>query len=200
MQARQLLAAIKGEALEALHQVVLTLGLRKGEALGLKWMDVDLDKGSLAIRRTIGRASSGIVVQEAKTASGRRTLALTPSLATALRVQRKRQLAQRLLAGPAWQDTGYIFTTSIGTHLDPSVPGQDLDRLLAKAGLQHVLFHDLRHSAATFMLIQGVHPKVVPDMLGHAKVGLTLDVYSHVLPSHQADAAIKIEALLAGEG
>jgi len=92
-----------------------------------------------------------------------------------------------------------VFTTSIGTHLDPSVPGQDLDRLLEKAGLEHVRYHDLRHSAATFMLVQGVHPKVVADMLGHSKVGLTLDVYSHVLPSLQAEAVGKIEALLASE-
>ena len=80
------------------------------------------------------------------------------------------------------------------------MPGADLDRLLTKAGLEHLRYHDLRHSAATFMLIQGVHPKVVADMLGHARVGLTLDVYSHVLPSLQGEAAGKIEALLASKG
>jgi integrase len=198
-QARQLLVSMKGEPLETLHQVVLTFGLRRGEALGLKWDDIDLDRATLAIRRTIGRATSGIVVQEPKTASGRRTLKLPQSLTAALKAHRKCQLERRLLAGPDWQDTGYVFTTSIGTHLDPSKPGADLDRLLGNAGLEHVRYHDLRHSAATFMLVQGVHPKVVADMLGHAKVGLTLDVYSHVLPSLQAEAAGKVEALLASE-
>jgi integrase len=199
-QARQLLAAMKGEPLEALHQVVLTLGLRRGEALGLQWNDIDFDRAALAIRRTIGRATSGIVIQEPKTASGRRTLKLPQGLVAALKAHRKCQLEQRLLAGPDWQDTGYVFTTSIGTHLDPSAPGADLDRLLVKAELEHARYHDLRHSAATFMLVQGVHPKVVADMLGHAKVGLTLDIYSHVLPSLQAEAAGKVEALLASEG
>jgi integrase len=121
-------------------------------------------------------------------------------LVAALKAHRKCQLEQRLLAGPDWQDTGYVFTTSIGTHLDPSAPGADLDSLLVKAELEHARYHDLRHSAATFMLVQGVHPKVVADMLGHAKVGLTLDIYSHVLPSLQAEAAGKVEALLASEG
>lgn len=199
-RARQLLAAMKDEPLQALHQVVLTLGLRRGEALGLQWADIDLDKGVLSIRRTIGRAASGIVIQEPKTTSGRRTLNLPPNLIAALEAHRKRQIEQRLLAGPDWQDTGYVFTTSIGTHLDPRVPGKDLDRLLEKAKLEHARYHDLRHSAATFMLVQGVHPKVVADMLGHAKVGLTLDVYSHVLPSLQAEAVGKVEALLVSEG
>src|SRR5262249_23879627 len=122
---------------------------------------------------------------------------LAASVLDALRVHRKHQLEQRLAAGADWQNTGYIFTTGIGTHLDPSAPGRDLDRLLAKAGLEHIRFHDLRHSAATFLLVLNTHAKVTADMLGHSRVQLTLDVYSHLLPNIQTEAVQKIDALLA---
>jgi integrase len=198
-QAHALLDAAQGEPLEAMLQLTLTLGLRRGEVVGLMWEDIDFEKSQLSIRRTIGRARAGIIVQEPKTASSRRTLTLPSGLVAALRAHRKRQLEQRLLIGRDWHDTGYVFTTSIGTPLDPSDPGDDLDRLLRKAGLPHIRFHDLRHSAATFALIAGVHPKVVAEILGHTKVGMTLDVYSHLLPGMQADAASRVENLLTSE-
>src|SRR5262249_58510735 len=136
-------------------------------------------------------------VQEPKTAAGRHTVRLAASVLDALRVHRKHQLEQRLAAGADWQNTGYIFTTGIGTHLDPSAPGRDLDRLLAKAGLEHIRFHDLRHSAATFLLVLHTHANETADMLVHIAVQLTLFVYSYLSPNILTQAFHKIYGLLA---
>lgn len=198
-QARAFLTASHGEPLHAVYLLALSTGLRRGELLALKWDDIDLDKGMLSVRRSLGRSvTEGIVIAEPKTRQGRRSLHLSAQLVGALRVHRKNQLERRLQAGADWKDTGYVFTTGIGTSLDPRVIGIDFKRVLEKAELPSVRFHDLRHSAATIALSQGVHPKVVSEMLGHSRISLTLDVYSHSLPTLQAEAAERMALALFG--
>jgi integrase len=196
--ARTFLTASEGEPLHALYFLALSTGLRRGELLAVKWEDVDFEKATLSVRRSLGRSqTAGIVIDEPKTTHGRRTLHLSAPVISVLRLHRKAQLERRLLAGPKWHDAGYIFTTGVGTSLDPGVIGDDFARILAKAQLEPIRFHDLRHSAATIALSQGVHPKIVSEMLGHSRISLTLDVYSHSLPTLQAEAADKIAAALA---
>ncbi len=196
-QARAFLMACQGERLHALYLLALSTGLRRGELLALKWEDMDLDAGTLRVHRSLGRSSSqGIVIAEPKTTQGRRTVRLSSPIVAALRSHRRRQAERRLLEGSDWRDGNYLFTTGIGTPLDPRELGRDFRRMLAKAGLPSLRFHDLRHSAATIALSQGVHPKIVSEMLGHSRISLTLDVYSHSLPTLQAEAADKIAAAL----
>ena len=156
-QARSFLVACCGERLEGLYWLALSTGLRRGELLALKWDDLDLDAGRLSVRRSLGRSSTqGIVIEEPKTRQGRRTVRISAPAVAVLRVHRKRQLEQRLQAGPQWRDTGCVFTTSIGTTIDPRNLELDFRQMLAKVPtLSAIRFHDLRHSAATIALRPG---------------------------------------------
>jgi integrase len=197
-EARRLLDAARGDPLEALWVLALTTGVRQGELLGLKWSDIDLDGGRLHVRRTAYRLRGrGWVEAEPKSQTARRSVALTPLAVDALRRHKARQRAQRLRAGPLWEDRDLVFANAVGGYLEP----QNLLRrafwpLLQKAGLSRLRFHDLRHSAATLLLAQGVHPKVVQELLGHSSISLTLDTYSHTVPDLQAEAAARLERLL----
>ena len=111
-------------------------------------------------------------------------------------MHRARQLQERLLAGTKWQDTGYVFASTIGTPLDPRNVTTHFGRVLKKAGLPKKRFHDLRHTCASLLLAQGVHPRVVMEILGHSQISMTMDTYSHVIPELQDDAAAKMDALL----
>lgn len=199
-QARQFLVACRGDSLEALYWLALSTGLRRGELLALKWQDVDFERGILSVRRALGRSTSeGIVIAEPKTPQGRRTVRLSAPVIAVLRAHRKAQLERRLQAGPEWKDTDFLFTTGIGTTIDPSTLGKMFKSILEKAKLPAVRVHDMRHSAATIALSQGVHPKIVSEMLGHSKISLTLDVYSHSLPTLQVEAADRIASALTGK-
>ena len=197
-QARSLLDAAEGDPLQALYVLALTSGARQGELLALKWADFSSDTSRLTIRRTVRwMTGRGSVEGEPKSARSRRSLSLAPMAVTALKEHRARQMEQRLKA-VAWEDNDLIFTNEVGRHITPqNLLRRSFSSLLERAGLQRIRFHDLRHSAATLLLLQGVHVKVVSEMLGHSSVSLTLDTYSHVLPSMQSDAAAKMEALLA---
>ena len=165
----------------------------------LRWDDLDLEAGTLAVRHGMVKVPGGWQRAEPKTASSRRVVRLPAVAVEALRRHRTGQREDRLRAGPHWQDSGLVFTTSSGTVID----GQNLLRAfrghLKRAGLPPIRFHDLRHSAATLMLALGVQAKVVAEMLGHSTVGVTLDTYSHVLPTLQEEAAAKMDALLVSE-
>jgi integrase len=195
-QASALLQAAKAGRLEALYWIALTTGLRRGELLALKWEDIELERGTLSVKRSLGRANGGIVIDAPKTAQGRRTVRLCEPAIARLRAHHKRQLEARLMNGPDWRDEGWVFTTGIGTTLDPRNLGIDFRHLLTKAELPRIRFHDLRHSAATIALSENIHPKVVSEMLGHSKISVTLDLYTHSLPNLQAEAAEKIGAAL----
>jgi integrase len=195
--ARAVLDAVRGDRLEPLVTVALATGLRQGEALALRWADVDLDAGQLAVRHSLHRAGGQVVLAEPKTRRSRRAVTLPAFAVTALRRQRDWFQAQdRLLAGDSWQDGGYVFTTRIGTPMHGADVTRRLQALLAAADLPRMRFHDLRHGAATLLLAQGVHPRVVMETLGHSTIAVTMNVYSHVVPALQREAADRLDAIL----
>jgi integrase len=196
-QARALLDAAAGDPLEeALYTLALHAGLRLGELLALKWTDFDSDARRLTINRTVRHmAGGGAVEGEPKSARSRRNVLLTPQALAALGRHRIRQTEQRLRA-TRWDDRSLIFTNGVGRHIQANnLLRRSFRPLLARAGLPAIRFHDLRHSCATLLLLAGVHVKVVSEILGHSNIGITLDTFSHVLPSMQAEAAAKMEAL-----
>jgi integrase len=197
-EARAFLEAVRGERLEALYSVVLALGLRQGEALGLRWEDVDLDGRRLIVANALQRVNGQLTLVPPKTRRSRRTIELPDTAATALRAHKLRQLEERLLAGGRWKDTGHIFTTTIGTPLDGPSVTKAFQRLLANAGLPRLRFHDLRHSCATLLLVQGVPARVIMEILGHSSIALTMNTYSHVMPSLKREAADAMDRVFAG--
>jgi integrase len=171
--------------------VALSLGLRQGEALGLRWQDVDLAMGELHVRVTLQwlpRDTPKLV--EPKTRQSRRTLALPPALVAQLRAHRIRQKEERLLAGQRWQgdEWGLVFANTLGGPLSKFTLHGQYKKLFSRAGLPDMRFRDLRRSCASLLLAQGIHPRVVTEILGHSTIALTMNVYSHVLPKTQRDA------------
>ncbi|HEV2032644.1 MAG TPA: site-specific integrase [Candidatus Dormibacteraeota bacterium] len=198
-QLHRLFESTKGQALHAVWVLLATTGLREGEALGLRWSDVDMDKPTLVVRRALQRhGSAGLVMVDPKTARSRRTIHLSRVAVEALVEHRARQRETRLVAGAAWRtDFGdLVFCARTGLPMGSSWLNVVFKRELAKAGLPRIRIHDLRHTAATLLLTRGVHPKVVQDMLGHSTVTLTLDTYSHVTPALHKEAADHMDALL----
>jgi integrase len=200
-EAKRFLEAAKGHRLNALFTVALALGLRKGEALGLQWPAIDLERGTLAVRVALQRVKmpgddkGKLLLREPKRCS-RRTINLPQVCLSALIDHRVRQEQERRLAGSHWQDTGFVFTTGIGTPLEP----RNLERAFAEitecAGLPRIRIHDLRHTAATVLLAQGVHPRVVMELLGHSQIAITMNLYSHVVPALRKEAAQRMDAAL----
>jgi integrase len=198
-QARTFLHQTAEHPCHALYVLAITTGMRAGELLGLKWEDIDLEAGKLTIRRALQQQnSSGLVFVTPKTKGSRRTIYLGQLAIAALRIHRDRQTFQRRKAGDAWKELDLVFPTHLGGPMDPSWSRQVFYAALKAAGIPRVRFHDLRHTAATLALKQGMHPKVVSDMLGHGTVGLTLDTYSHLLPGMHQEVATAMDAILAG--
>jgi integrase len=192
-EVRRLLEAAHGDRLEALYVLGVTTGMRRGELLGLKWTDVDLENTRLSIRRALTRTDNGkyIALTEPKTKGSRRIVKLTQRAVEALRSHLGRQLAEIEAAGDLYRDDGLVFTTEAGTPINPSnLRQRSFAPLLKRAGLPHIRFHDLRHTCATLLLSKGVHPKFVQELLGHASIAITLDTYSHVMPE-MADATAR---------
>lgn len=181
-EAARFLAAVKDDPLAALWTLAVGTGLRRGELVGLRWEDVDLGRATLAVRRSIGwgLAGEGLIETPPKTAAGRRPVALPPSCVAALAALPHRD--------------GWVFPAAAGGPLDPNLVGVRWKRLVAALGLPPIRLHDLRHTHATLLLAAGVHPRVVQERLGHADVGTTLRVYSHVGEGLQAAAAAAFDA------
>ncbi len=182
-QARALLDAAKGDRLEALYLLAVYYGLRKGELLGLKWADVDLSVGVMQVRRTMSDSrEEGTIEEPTKSGKGRR-VELSQTAASVLKSRRKAQMEERLAAGSKWQENGLIFATAIGTPITgTNLTNRHFNPLLHRAGLPRRRFHDLRHTCATIRFVKGQHPKRVQELLGHASVAITLDIYSHLIP------------------
>lgn len=196
-QARAFLDAARDHRLEALFVLALTTGMRQGELFALQWHNVDTEQGIVQVRATLKRIDSKLVIAETKTKKSRRRIALTPLACEALRRHRARQLEERLVLGQAWQDRDLVFPNTIGNLYSlGSFERRVFWRIIDKAGLPRIRFHDLRHTAATLLLLQGVHVKVVSEMLGHSSITITLDRYSHVLPDMQRDAAMAMQRVL----
>jgi integrase len=197
-QVKELFAVTRGEALHGLWVLLATTGLRLGEALGLKWEDVDLAKGRLMVLRALQRQrGSGLVLVEPKTRKSRRTVYFPVGTGAALREHRSRQLELKLKLGPSWQDNDFVFCRDDGSAVDPSGLPEKLHRVLRKAGLPQIRVHDLRHTAATLHLARGENPKVVQELLGHSNISITMDTYSHVTPVMHQAAAAKMQSLFA---
>lgn len=196
-ESRRLLHVAQGHRLEALFVLAITTGMRIGELQALRWQNVDTDNGWLQIEHTLTRGADGSVqLTEPKSARARRRIALTPGAAGALCQHRRRQAEERLKLGAAWDDWGLVFANQIGRPTDErNFTRHIYHPLLDQAGISRRRFHDLRHTAATLLLQQGVHVKIVSEMLGHATVAITLDTYSHVLPDMQQQAAAAMHAL-----
>ena len=189
--------AAKGDRLEALYILAITTGLRQGELLGFKRDDVDPGSGSLQVRRTLTTAKGGPVLSAPKTKGSRRTVKLSQTALEALRSHLERQLGEVDRAGGLWRENGLIFASEVGKPLDRRcVTTYRFKPLLKRARLPQIRFHDLRHTCATVLLSKNVNPKVVSEMLGHSSIAITLDTYSHVLPTMQESAAKAMEDAL----
>jgi integrase len=195
-EVRRFLAHVADDRLYAMWALLISTGMRRGEACGLRWDDVDVQRGTVAIRRARVAVGYDVRLSEPKTARGRRLVGIDPVTAAALGAWRKAQLEERLRAGEVWQDGGWVFTDEVGRPLHPQTVTVSFRRHAAAAGLPPIRLHDLRHTAATLALTAGLHPRVVADRLGHSSTQLTMDTYSHVAEQLQADAGARVAALI----
>jgi integrase len=189
------LAFVKDDRLFALWRLLSMTGARRGEALGLRWEDLDVEAATITIRRALVPMGAEVLISEPKTQRGRRTIALDPATLVVLKAHAARQ-ADEQSASDAWSESGYIFTTEDGEPLDPHRISKAFERHLREAALPRIPLHGLRHTYATLALSSGVNPRIVSGRLGHSTVALTLDIYSHVLPQADAEAAQKIATLI----
>jgi integrase len=173
----------KEERLQALFTVPLAVGLRPGEALGLRWTDVNFETGTISVCRELQRVEGRLQLLELKTLRSRRQIVLPDVALSALKAHRTRQLEERLQLGEHWKESGLVFTTSVGTPIEPRNAVRTFKRILRKAGLPDKRFYDLRHTCASLLLAQGVHPRVVMDILGHSQISLTMHTTATSSPS-----------------
>lgn len=173
------------------------MGCRRSEVLGLRWSDVDLRRGMASIRRTVQEAKSGIYFKEPK--NGKEHCAsLSDELCAELRSYKARQ-ARVQLAANDYSDLGFVFARLDGSVIRPQTFSQAVKALINRAGFPQVRLHDLRHTHATLLLKEGVHPKIVSSRLDHSSTAITMDLYSHVIPGLDKEAANKFEALVLRE-
>lgn len=208
-QVKQLFAAVEQDRLFPAIYLELSTGLRRGELLGLRWQDVDLKAGTLTVKQGLVRIrnheahgderKTRLIFQEPKTASSRRTIPLPEDALAELRRWKARQNQEKLMLGPAYQDNGLMFCQEDGKPIDPRNFTRHFDVMLKRAGIPHIRFHDARHTFATILLELGEHPKVVQEILGHSKIAVTLDTYSHVSLDLTRQAAAKLNQVLKKE-
>jgi len=199
-EASDFLRASVGHRLYAVFAVGVALGLRRGELLALRWSDVDLDDGLVHVRQNVQRLLEiGLVYGSPKTSRSRRTVPLPARSIKVLRAHRARQAAEALALGARWPETGLVFTSTVGTVIEPRNLSRLFDDLIAAAGVRRIRFHDLRHTCASLLLAQGVPARVVMDVLGHSQMAITMDLYSHVMPTALREAADAIDRAL-GQG
>jgi len=187
-QLQRFLAHVETDRFGAMWRLIVTTGMRRGEVLGLRWSDIDLDAKTVTV--TNQRAVAGGTVTEGapKTEAGARTTSLDTRTVAALKAWKKAQNAERLLMGAGWHAGDYVFTHGDGSPLWPQTVTAQFKRHAEALGLPTIGVHGLRHSAATWMLAKGISPKVVAQRLGHSHVSTTLQIYSHVLPAHDQEA------------
>ena len=182
-ESRKLIEAVRGDKLEALYILAVHTGMRQGELLALKREDVNLNEGVIHVRHTLVRNGGRIALGEPKTKGSRRPVHLTGAAVEALRNHLEKQLEDIERLGDLYRDHGLVFTSEVGTLINPTnLRRRSFARLLERAGLPQIRFHDLRHTCATLLLARNVHPKYVQELLGHATVAITLDIYSHMIP------------------
>ncbi len=197
-QTAELLEAARGRRIFVPTLLAVLCGLRRGEIAALRWRNVDLVVGQLAVVQSAEQTKAGVRYKEPKSGRGR-TVALSATSVAELKAHRIQQAQDLLKVGKRLSDDDFVVTQADGLPLQPHSLGQEWVRFLARNGtLPRIRFHDLRHAHATHLLASGVHPKIASERLGHSKVGITLDLYSHVLPNMQTDAvALVVDALKA---
>jgi len=197
-QAQHFLGVVRADRLEALYVLAITTGMRQGELLGLRWRDIDLPGRSLRVTGSIQYIKGdGLRVSSPKTRGSRRQVMLSQIAIDALERRRESQKHERAHSESKWEDQDFVFTSRNGKPIyATNIVNRSFPRLLAAAGVPRIRFHDLRHTAATLLLGQSVHPKIVSEMLGHASIGITLDLYSHATPTIQREAITAFDRLL----
>ncbi|MFI5041720.1 MAG: tyrosine recombinase XerC [Acidimicrobiales bacterium] len=195
-EVRLLLDAARADSLGAFYTVAMAVGLRPSEGLALTWGDVDLDAGLLHVRHTLDRRDGGWILKEPKSRRSRRTIPLPSVCIAALKEHRRSQLQLRLAVGPAWTDNGLVFSTAAGGPLSRTEVSRRFGLLQERAGVAHRRLYDCRHTAASLLLAQGVSPRVVMETLGHSSFSLTMDTYTHVMPTLMRDAADAMDRAL----
>ncbi len=197
-QARRFLAvACAGSAYGPVWMVALATGMRRGELLGLRWRDMDLERGLLHVRQAAVRVRGQMVMSQPKSLAGRRALPLQPPVITALR-DKARQNERRLGLGVAWQDDDLVFASASGGPINPSNLRRDFLALVERAGVPVIHIHDQRHTYATLGLATGANLKALSDSMGHAQTSITMNTYAHALPHQRQEVADKVGDILFG--
>jgi integrase len=203
-ESRTFIAATRGRLHEALYVLAITTGMRPGEMLGLQWPDIDLSAGKLTIFRALQRIKCrldrepgmpGYILAQPKTAGSRRTLDIPPVTVEALRQHQAEQRQQRLLAGSRWTEQRFVFTTRTGSPIDISNILHRFQEILKDAGLPKLRFYDLRHTHASLLIAEGVHPKKIAERLGHASIKLTMDLYGHLFEGSDKESAERMQRI-----
>ena len=192
----ELLSLLQGTTLYMPTLIAAYTGMRRGEVLALKWEDVDLDRATISVRRSLEQTRDGVRFKEPKSQRGRRSIAISQRLVKELRQHRVEQRKERLYLGSAYENQGLVVSKDLGAPWRPDSFSTQFHAVVKRAGID-INFHGLRHTHATFLLEEGMNAKVVSERLGHATVSLTLDTYSHVTPGMQDQAALAIEKALA---
>ena len=195
-EASRLLTGADGLRYAAVLRFILGTGLRRGEALALRWEDIDLERGTARVKGSLVRQKGGLVVSDTKTETSRRTVALSPAIVTLLTRHKAAQAAERLQAGSLWNDSGFVFTTATGAAVEPQNLLRTVRSAAKRAGLAGVKVHTLRHTYATTALLHGVPLKVVSVNLGHASITITADIYGHVTDDAARAGAEAVAAAL----
>jgi integrase len=199
-QLQSFLSLIGSHRLAAAYVLAAHTGMRRGEVLGLRWSDVDLANGRLSVRQSVIAVAYELRTSDVKTGTARRTIDIDDPVVAQLQAWRKRQAEERLLVGPAFEDHGLVFARPDGRPIHPEFFSRTFDRVVGRSSLPAIRLHDLRHTHASLLLQAGVPVKVVSERLGHASPGFTLNVYQHVIPGMQAEAAATFSRLLAPPG
>jgi integrase len=194
-EARTLLAAAADDRLHAVYVLALVLGMRRGEILGLRWSVVDLDRATLRVQASLQRVGSQLVLTSPKTKRSRRTIPLPQAVVKVLDAHREAQAVERARA-EAWADDDLVFTTRIGTAIEPRNLSRHFEALRDKAKVRRVRFHDLRHSCASLLFDLGVPLRMVMEILGHSQISTTSDIYTHVMPAQYRDVADALDTWL----
>ncbi|MBD1371250.1 site-specific integrase [Hazenella sp. IB182357] len=199
-EVKQFLTHSKDDRLYIAFVFAITTGLRRGEILGLRWKDINMETNTASIRKNLVLVKGKPTLQEPKTNGSVRLITLPSMIMQVLKDHKKVQNQEKSQAGEAYQDNGLIIATSFGTPVDPTNLVRSFKRILKASDLPNIRFHDLRHTHATLMLKQGEHPKIVSERLGHSNTRITMDIYSHVLPNMQQEAVDRFEKMLLRDG
>lgn len=189
---RQFLEASSAEPLYAAFVLAATTGMRRGEVAALRWEDIDLDRAVLRVEQSVIPVRGELVFSPPKTKKGTRQVSLDGATVAVMRAHRARQSERRFALGPAWVETGRVFTREDGSLIHPDVLSKRFDAWIRRSGLPRISFNGLRHTWATMALEKGIHTKVVSERLGHANVAVTLDIYSKVRPALDLEAAERV--------